>query len=219
MTDPTNPERRPLQTRNARWAIALAAWLARRGVAPNAISIASMVFAAAAGVAFWAVPVQDRLYCQIALLVAAAVGIQLRLLCNLFDGMVAIEGGRRTPTGDLYNEIPDRIADAFILVGVGYSVVSQPFGIELGWACAVLAQMTAYVRALGRSLGAPMLFIGPMAKQHRMAVMTMAAIAAAIFAPWSLAEKILWLGLIVVLAGSVLTVARRILAIARALRK
>lgn len=43
-------------------------------------------------------------------------GIQLRLLCNLFDGMVAIEGGKKSDVGSLYNEFPDRIADSLLIV-------------------------------------------------------------------------------------------------------
>ena len=53
--------------------------------------------------------------------VATAACVQLRLLCNLLDGMVAIEGGKSTPTGALFNEIPDRLADALFLVPLGYA--------------------------------------------------------------------------------------------------
>ena len=43
----------------------------------------------------------------------------------------------------------------------------------LGWAAAVLAVLTAYVRVLGGSLGLTQHFIGPMAKQHRMFTLTL----------------------------------------------
>jgi predicted CDP-diglyceride synthetase/phosphatidate cytidylyltransferase len=43
--------RRQLATRQAGWAVALARWLARRGVRPNAVSVAGIGFAATAGVA------------------------------------------------------------------------------------------------------------------------------------------------------------------------
>ena len=46
----------------------------------------------------------------------------------------------------------------------------------LGWAAAVFAVMTAYVREVGRAAGAPPDFSGPMAKPHRMFWMTMAAL-------------------------------------------
>ena len=37
----------------------------------------------------------------------------------LFDGMVAIEGGKKSANGDLYNDMPDRFADALFIIPVG----------------------------------------------------------------------------------------------------
>ena len=54
-------------------------------------------------------------------LIATAACVQLRLVCNLLDGMVAIEGGKSTATGALFNEIPDRLADPLFLVPLGYA--------------------------------------------------------------------------------------------------
>ena len=48
------------------------------------------------------------------------VCMQSRLLCNLFDGMVAIEGGKKSANGDLYNDMPDRFADALFIIPIGY---------------------------------------------------------------------------------------------------
>ena len=42
-------DRRPLASRQARWAQLAAAWLARIGVSPNSISTAGMVFGRVAG--------------------------------------------------------------------------------------------------------------------------------------------------------------------------
>src|SRR5690606_23492802 len=81
-------------------------------------------------------------------LIACAVCIQLRLICNLLDGMVAMEGGKQTPTGALYNEYPDRIADSLLIVALGYAA-GLPW---LGWLGALLAALTAYVRLSGASL-------------------------------------------------------------------
>src|SRR5713101_4100082 len=102
--------RRPLKTRSRAWAKALAQWLTMRAVAPNWISIASLVPAAGAGACFLLLLHTTRLV-QVLLLLLAAGLIQLRLLANMLDGLVAVEGGRKTATGDLFNEIPDRFAD------------------------------------------------------------------------------------------------------------
>src|SRR5438105_2817615 len=48
---------------------------------------------------------------EILLYLTAAGCIQLRLLCNLLDGMVAIEGGFRSRSGEVFNELPDRVSD------------------------------------------------------------------------------------------------------------
>ena len=168
-------DRRPLASRNTRWAQAIARRLASMNVTPNRISQASMLAAAFAGLAFWLTgETQDGV--RVALFVAAALFCQLRLLCNLFDGMVAVEGGKAEADGPFWNEFPDRIADILILAGAGYGIGSP----ALGWSAAAFAVLTAYVRELGRANGAPADFSGPMAKQHRMAVMTAAAVLAAV---------------------------------------
>ena len=97
-----------------------------------------------------------------------------RLLCNLFDGMVAGEGGKGTASGELFNDFPDHIADPMILIATGYTTTVFPWAPALGWAAGLGAVMPAYVRTLGASLGAPVDLRGPMAKQHRMAPLTFA---------------------------------------------
>lgn len=217
--DESLPQRRPLKTRSALWAIAGAAWLARRGVSPNAISLLSILFAAGACTCFAMSTQATDQSVRCALLVGAAVGIQLRLLCNMLDGMVAIEGRRRTATGDLYNEIPDRVADAFVLVGAGYAAMPMPYALDLAWACAALAILTAYLRALGQTHGAAALFLGPMAKPHRMAAMTAAAIVASVAVFWSRSAEVVWGALILVAVGTIITCIRRTRAIARHLEQ
>ena len=117
-SDKGRMERRPLKTRRRPSAAALAAFLLSRGVKPNHVSLASIVFALVAAVSLSAVPhVSTPL--QVLLLVLAALGIQLRLLSNLLDGLLAVEGGLASPTGELYNDVPDRLADLLIIVGAG----------------------------------------------------------------------------------------------------
>ena len=200
--------RRVLATRNRSWARASAAWLAARGVQPNTVSIASIGFAATGAAAF-AACAGTPAATQALLLGAAALCIQLRLLCNMLDGMLAVEGGLKTKTGDIFNELPDRVADVLILAGAGYAAGHVPYGPTLGWAAASLALLTAYIRALSGSLGLPQHFLGPMAKQHRMFVLTVASIAAAVEAQTGAPPRALLAGLVVIVLGSVLTSWRR----------
>lgn len=184
---------------------------------PNAISVAGTVFAGLGGICFYAAGRTSSGWNWAILLGLAASSMQLRLLCNLFDGMVAIEGGLRTKAGELFNELPDRFSDVFLMVGAGYTLPNDPWTHELGWAAAVMAVIIAYVRALGASMGAGQHFIGPMAKQQRMGLMTGASILAA-FAPCrpELA-RVIPLALILIIIGGVITLFRRCLKIARAM--
>jgi phosphatidylglycerophosphate synthase len=192
--------RRPLKSRNTVWASWLARRLAQIRVHPNHISLASVF--AAAGAAFCLVRGQW---------LAAALLIQARLLCNLLDGMVAIEGGLRTASGEIYNDLPDRLSDALILAAAGYAAPSPAWTHELGWIAAILAILTAYIRVLGGASGLAQDFRGPMGKPQRMAVLTLACIAGYFDARAFVAA------LIVIVIGSLLTTALRVRRIVREL--
>ena len=72
-----------------------------------------------------------------ALWIVAGLCIQARLICNLLDGLVAVEHGRGGPCGPLWNELPDRLADALFLIAAGYGgVVGRSMGCgAFGVAC------------------------------------------------------------------------------------
>lgn len=201
--------RRPISARDTRWAHATAAWLAQLGIRPNTISILSVVFAAGAAACLVGLGRSESWITRVLLPVGAAVCIQMRLLCNLFDGMVAVEQQQRTKSGEIFNELPDRFADAFILAGAGYASRSPECLVELGWTTAVLAVITAYVRSLGAAVGAGQFFLGPMAKQHRMATMTGLCLALAVLANWQERWIVLATGLAVISLGCLVTIARR----------
>jgi len=210
MTDPTPENRRPLKTRGAGWARGLAAAMARAGISPDAISAGSVVFAVVGCVLLVAAGFAEG-FSRGAHLIGAGLCIQLRLVCNLLDGMVAVEHGKGGTSGPIWNELPDRIADALFLIGAGYCAQASgmAFAAPLGWAAAVLAVLTAYVRELGRGLGFPADFSGPMAKPHRMATLT-AACAVAAFEPlWGWRGEALMVGLFAIVLGAIWTVGRR----------
>jgi phosphatidylglycerophosphate synthase len=205
-------DRRPIAARELGVFKSLASRLARAGVSANAISVAGMLAGLAAGAAL--VFTARRPELARVLWVAAAALIQLRLLANMLDGMVAIESGTASKVGELYNEIPDRVSDTAVLVGLGYAAGGDP---DWGWAAALAAMFTAYVRTTGKGAGATSDFRGPMAKQQRMFLVTMTAILVA--ASPLRASMLPRIVLIVIAAGSLLTALRRLLGIARALRE
>jgi phosphatidylglycerophosphate synthase len=207
----TTEARRPLASRSTRWAAFLSRAAVQAGLTADGISLLSLVFAAAGSASLIWLPWPWNL-------AACAAGVQLRLLCNLLDGMVAIEGGRKSQVGVLYNEVPDRMADSLFIVALGYAI-AEPW---LGWLGALAAAVTAYIRVLGGTFGLAQDFRGPMAKQHRMAVLTLGCLLGmGEFYWWDPNGKehfILMSAAWVIAMGAIVTCGTRIHAIARQLR-
>jgi phosphatidylglycerophosphate synthase len=208
MTDAATKNRRPLASRDTGWARAASAALAKAGASPDLISFLSIPIALAGAAALlWLPAPAGPLLC--------AVAVQLRLLCNLLDGMVAVEGGRGGPVGPLWNELPDRVADSVFLIALGHAG-----GVAwAGWAAALFAALTAYVRAIGGALGFAQDFGGWFAKPRRMFVMTVACLVAAAAPRFPALAQALGVAAIVIAAGSALTCGGRTLRLARRLRE
>jgi phosphatidylglycerophosphate synthase len=202
-----DPNRRPIKMRSAHWAQALACGLANIGVSPNQVSLFSVVCALVGAALFLVEAFGPG---SPWLLLGAALCIQLRLLANMLDGLIAVEGGHQTKLGELFNEMPDRIADVLFLASAGYASQPGAWGVAFGWSASVLAIGTAYIRALGARRGAAQDFCGPVAKQQRMFLLTFGCLLAAgeHMAGWSRAA-LFWM-LAVIAIGTLVTCIRRI---------
>lgn len=214
-----SPDRRPLASRQYAWAHQFSTQLANAGITPNQISFVSVVFALLALV-FLILPQGSSKWLPASSYIAAAVACQLRLLCNLMDGMVAVEAGKQTADGALWNEFPDRLADLIILMGVGIAAGQ----ITLAWAVVAMAMFVAYVRELGKGIDGVSDYSGPMAKPHRMALMTGALILCAIVTmlptesiAWLQPSSLLSLSLWVCGGGCAITIWRRVVHLQRRL--
>jgi phosphatidylglycerophosphate synthase len=195
--DPKQSARRPLASRSSALAGRALDILLKTSITPNQISLLSIAAAGFGALALIEGPNLPILY------LVAALCVQLRLLCNLLDGMVAVEGGRGSPVGALYNEVPDRIADTLLIVAWGYAV-----GLGwLGWATALAAVLTAYIRVLGGALGQP----------QRMALLTGVCVLAMLEAWLRDSSIALGVGLWICFIGSMWTCAARLQAIAAGL--
>jgi len=182
-------DRRPLASRGWKTSERIARWLARRGITPNAISIAGMLCGIAAGIMFFET---SRVSHPWIFWLSGAVLVQLRLLANLYDGMVAVLRQIASPVGELFNDVP-------------------------GFVATIFAIFLAYLRAEGKVAGAHQEFCGPMAKQQRMATVTLVAIACAIVpgaTDWQVPMFALWL----IIAGCIVTAIRRLQRISATLR-
>jgi len=215
---PELDSRRPLKARGSAWARGLAAALAHAGGRPNTISALSLGFAILGGSLFIAGGRAEPVMRGVILLLGALC-IQLRLVCNLLDGMGAVEHGKGSAAGPIWNELPDRFADVLFLASAGYAAeLGGLHGAAVaGWLASVGALITAYVRELGRGLGFPADFSGPMAKPHRMAALTLAATVAAIEPLWGWRGQSLVIGLTMIALGAFVTVARRTITLSRRL--
>jgi len=217
MTEEEQTNRRPMGLRNTQWAAALTSFLAHRGIKPNWLSIGSVVFSLAAAASFVSLQTTGAKWQQIALLAAGIVCVSLRGFCNLFDGLIAIEGGHKTASGEIFNDFPDRLSDPITLIGVGYCAGSAGMAPVLGWVAAALAMLTAYTRVLGAAAGAKHCFLGPMAKTHRMAIIIIATVLSVFESATEFQGFAFTCGLAVIIVGCIVTVVRRLRVIVKEL--
>lgn len=214
--DSEKPERRPLATRKLGVSQWLAVKVAATGISPNAISTVGMVAGIAGGVVLamtTRLPEQARGWW-----IAGAVLVQMRLLANMLDGMVAMETGKDSALGELFNEVPDRVSDVATLAGLGFAAGGDPVA---GLAAACVSVFVAYVRAMGKAAGAVQDFGGPMAKPQRMFLVTLVALWCGLvpvewrsLGGFGLPQWVLWM----VIGGGLFTAVCRLWRIARALR-
>ena len=107
--------------------------------------------------------------------------------------------------------------DVTLLLCAGIASRSAPalwHPMEMAWTASLLAVLTAYIRVLGASMGAGHFFLGPMAKQHRMATLNLGIIGSIFEGFFS--EKFgysLYFSLIIISLGSAITCLRRLNAV------
>ncbi len=90
----------------------------------------------------------------------------------MLDGMVAIAAGKVSGRGEIVNDLPDRISDIVIFVGVAHSGWMNPI---LGYWATIFAVLTAYVGISGQAVGVQREFNGWMSKPWRMVALHVGA--------------------------------------------
>jgi phosphatidylglycerophosphate synthase len=211
------PERRPMFTRDWNLSKQLTRGLVAKRVPPNMISLVGMAGAVVAGLALAATSLSPW---PQAMYLLAVAGIIVRGMGNLLDGMVAVESGKASPLGELFNEVPDRVSDIAILVGAGWAAGGNA---TLGLLAALVAVLVAYVRAEGKVTGAAQHYCGPMAKPGRMVVIVViSAYCGLTPASWQPAASfgnhqfgLMAIGLAIIVGGGIVTIIRRLKKIAR----
>jgi phosphatidylglycerophosphate synthase len=174
-----------------------------------------MAAAAAAGLCFW------RAGGAASLLIPAVLFCYVRLWLNMLDGMVALASGTASRTGEIANELPDRVSDVVIFVGVAHSGLCHPLG---GYWAAIFALLVAYVGTLGQAIGVQREFSGVMAKPWRMVALNVGAWVTLALVWWGGGDvtvgglTVLDWTHVAIVAGCVQTIALRLVRIVRALR-
>jgi phosphatidylglycerophosphate synthase len=115
------------------------------------------------------------------LLLVAPLFCYVRLWFNMLDGMVALASGKASLRGEIVNDLPDRISDVLIFVGVAHSGWMNPI---LGYWAAIFALLTAYVGMFGQAVGVQREFTGLMSKPWRMVALHLGA--------WTLVGCLWW---------------------------
>src|SRR5947207_15843518 len=199
--------------RTGHWATNLCV---RLGISPDAISYLSILAALAAALCFW------KSGKNAWLLIIAPLFCYLRLWFNMLDGMVALAAGKATARGEILNDLPDRISDIVIFVGIAHSGWMNPI---LGYWAAIFAVLTAYVGIFGQAIGVQREFSGWMSKPWRMVALHIGAWTTLACWWWN-DQSIRLQGLtildwtcIVVIAGCVQTIAARLKRIMAALER
>lgn len=182
----------------------LVARLARAGISPDAVTLAAVPVAVAGGGLLLLSPTIPAAL----LLVPIVAGV--RLVLNLLDGALARRTGAGHPRGELLNELGDRFADVALLAPVAVLPGASPVVVLLGVIGALLA---SYVGITSRAAGGERIYRGILSKPGRMILLSIAALGAYVAGPvaWTVFGPVL-------LAGTVLTLADRLLVAARQLR-
>jgi len=189
------------------------------GVHPDVISYLSIVASAVAAICFWKAAAAPWL------LILGPAFCYLRLWFNMLDGMVALASGKASWRGEILNDLPDRVSDILIFVGVAHSGLCH---VLSGYWAALFAVLTAYVGMFGQAVGVQREFSGIMAKPWRMVTLHVGSwIALGMF--WSDTSAdlrgtsqgltVLDWTCVVVIVGCVQTIAVRLSRIFRALQE
>ena len=206
--------RRPIAGVFRRTATGVVLLLVRRGIHPDAISYLSIVASSLAALCFWNAAASPWL-----LLVGPGL-CYLRLWLNMLDGMVALASRKASLRGEILNDLPDRVSDLLIFVGVAHSGLNSLYS---GYWCAIFALLTAYVGMFGQAVGVQREFSGVMSKPWRMVALHVGAWITLALLIWG-DGRIRFAGLTVldwtcavIVAGCVETIVVRVRRILRAL--
>ena len=158
-------DRRPISNLFRRMAYGFVDYCVEKGIHADTISYFSVIFAIIAGVLLYLSSYKPFL------LLIAPLFYLLRGYCNMADGMVALKANKASYRGEVINELPDRISDTLIYLGLGLSMFAN---INLVYWVIFGMLFVSYIGVLGKAVGARRQYGGIMSKPNRMYVLCVA---------------------------------------------
>lgn len=178
------------------------AWLLRKGVGPDAVTLVGTAGAVAS--ALWFFPRGQ--------LLAGTAGVTFFVLFDLLDGAIARARGYGTPFGAVLDATCDRIADGALFGGLTWWCFGvggdRPLAVA-ALVCLVTAQVISYIKARAEATGLTA-DGGMVERAERLIITLVGAGLTGLGVPFAITLA-LWL----LAALQVLTVAQRLLAVRR----
>jgi CDP-diacylglycerol--glycerol-3-phosphate 3-phosphatidyltransferase len=178
----------------------IGAWLVRRGLTPDAVTLIGT---------FGAVTAALTLYTT-GYLVVGTVLIGLFVLCDMLDGAMARAQGGGTRFGAVLDATCDRVADGAVFAALTWWAFTLGDSLPLAAAallCLVTSQVTSYAKARAEASGfaAPR---GLVERPSRLVIVLAGAGLTGLGVPWAIQ-----VAMYVLAVGSIITVVQRVLAV------
>lgn len=181
-----------------------ARWLLRRGVTPDAVTVAGTVGAVAGSVVL--IPLGH--------LFAATLVVWFFVVLDMLDGAMARARGISSPFGGVLDSVCDRIADGALFAAIAWwaGANERPLLAALALFCLVAGQVVSYVKARAEAAGLRA-DGGLLERTERLVIGLVGLGLTGLGVPYAL-DVALW----VLALGSLLTVAQRLVAVIRSAR-
>ncbi|MCZ7656595.1 MAG: CDP-alcohol phosphatidyltransferase family protein [Xanthobacteraceae bacterium] len=135
----------------------LVAFLARRGITANQVTLAAAAGSVLLGLVLALAPAR-------LLFLLVPVWLFIRMALNAIDGMLAREFGQKSALGAYLNEICDVVSDAALYLPFAMLAPFAPASVVI---VVILAALTEFAGVLGPSIGASRRYDGPLGKSDR----------------------------------------------------
>lgn len=135
----------------------LVAFLARRGITANQVTLAAAAGSVLLGLVLALAPAR-------LLFLLLPVWLFIRMALNAIDGMLAREFGQKSALGAYLNEICDVVSDAALYLPFAMLAPFAPASVVI---VVILAALTEFAGVLGPSVGASRRYDGPLGKSDR----------------------------------------------------